>query len=117
MANQTPSELFTMLKGYLNELSDGERTPGEVASALGEWAREGKESIKVRVSEEVESSVAKMGFIQRQDYEALVARVAALEAQLAAATETPVKSEGKKFSIRKSSKSKIDPIAEKKAKK
>ncbi len=48
MANQTPSELFAALKGYLTELSDGERTPGEVASALGDWAREGKESIKVR---------------------------------------------------------------------
>ena len=117
MANQTPSELFTALKGYLNELSDGERTPGEVASALGEWARDGKESIKVRVSEEVEASVAKMGFIQRAEFEALVARVSALEAQLAAAEQPSAKSSLKKFSIRKSSKAKTEESPEKKAKK
>lgn len=117
MANQTPSELFTALKGYLNELSDGERTPGEVASALGDWARDGKESIKVRVTEEVEASVAKMGFIQRTEFDALVARVAVLEAQLAAAEQALVKSATKKFSIRKSSKDKAEESVEKKAKK
>jgi BMFP domain-containing protein YqiC len=117
MANQTPSELFTTLKGYLNELSDGERTPGEVASALGEWARDGKESIKVRVSEEVEASVAKMGFIQRAEFDALLARVAALEAQLLAAEQAATKSAPKKFSIRKSSKEKSETSVEKKAKK
>lgn len=117
MANQTPSELFTALKGYLNELSEGERTPGEVASALGEWARDGKESIKVRVSEEVEASVAKMGFIQRAEFDALVARVAALEAQLAAAEQAPAKSSRKKFSIRKSSKEQTETSVGKKAKK
>ena len=117
MANQRPSELFAALKGYLTELSDGERTPGEVASALGDWAREGKESIKVRVSEEVESSVAKMGFIQRAEFDALVARIAKLESQLALQESKPAKSAVKKFAIRKNSKGKIETTVEKKAKK
>lgn len=117
MANQTPSELFSALKGYLTELSDGERTPSEVASALGDWAREGKESIKVRVSEEVEASVAKMGFIQRAEFDALTARVAELEALLAAQDKKPAKSAVKKFSIRKGSKEQSESTVEKKAKK
>ena len=84
MAKSTFSELFSTLKGYINELSEGERTPAEIGSALNDWARESAESIKLRVAEEVESTVSRMGFIKRDEYEILLARVTELEATLAA---------------------------------
>ena len=79
MAKNPTSEFLTMIKSYINQLSDGDRTPNEVASALNGWARESAESVKAKVAEEVEAQVIKMGFIKRAEYEKLVARVEKLE--------------------------------------
>lgn len=79
MAKTPTSELFSTLKGYFNQLSEGERTPTEVASALNDWARESAESVKSKIAEEVEATVSKMGFVKREEYDKLVARVASLE--------------------------------------
>lgn len=79
MAKNPTSELFTTLKGYLNQITDGERTPNEVASALNGWARESAESVKVKIAEEVETQVSKMGFIKRAEFDKLAARVEKLE--------------------------------------
>ena len=84
MAKVPTGEIFTTLKSYLNQLSDGERTPSEVASALNGWARESAESIKAKIAEEVELQVTKMGFVKVEEYEKLVERVTALESQLSA---------------------------------
>jgi BMFP domain-containing protein YqiC len=73
------SELFATFKGYVNQLSAGERSPGEVGSALNDWARDSAESIKARIHEEVEASVAKMGFVKREEFDALRARLDKLE--------------------------------------
>lgn len=107
MAKSSASELFTTLKSYINQLSEGERTPAEIGSALNDWARESAESIKVKVSEEVEATVARMGFIKREEYDLLLKRVDALESQLS-------KSEGAqspraKSSVRKKAVSKLVP--------
>lgn len=80
------------MKSYLNQISDGDRTPNEVASALNGWARESAESVKVKIAEEVEAQVAKMGFIKRAEYEKLVARVEKLE------KSTPAKGSTRKSS-------------------
>lgn len=77
------SELFATLKGYVNQLSAGERTPSEVGSALNDWARDSAESIKAKIHEEVEASVAKMGFIKREEFDALQKRLDKLESTLA----------------------------------
>jgi BMFP domain-containing protein YqiC len=79
MAKTPAGELFTTLKSYFNQLTEGERTPTEVASALNDWARESAESVKAKIAEEVETTVSKMGFIKREEYEKLVARVNSLE--------------------------------------
>jgi BMFP domain-containing protein YqiC len=79
MAKTPTGELFATLKCYLNQLSDGDRTPNEVASALNGWARESAESVKAKIAEEVDAQVSKMGFIKRAEYEKLVARVEKLE--------------------------------------
>ena len=73
------ADLFATLKGYINQLSDGQRSPAEVGSALNEWARESAESIRAKISEEVEATVSKMGFIKREEYDLLAKRVAQLE--------------------------------------
>jgi BMFP domain-containing protein YqiC len=79
MAKTPTGELFATLKGYLNQLSDGDRTPNEVASAFNGWARESAESIKAKIAEEVDAQVSKMGFIKRTEHDKLVARVEKLE--------------------------------------
>jgi BMFP domain-containing protein YqiC len=100
MAKTPASELLSTLKGYFNQLSEGERSPSEVANAFNEWARESAESVKAKIGEEVEATVLKMGFIKREEYEKLVARVEKLEGSSAPkksprvtkASTTPTKS-------------------------
>jgi BMFP domain-containing protein YqiC len=92
--NPTPlTELFATLKGYINQLSSGERSASEVGSALNDWARDSAESIKAKIHEEVEASVSKMGFIKREEFDALLLRVSKLEAEL---TKSDVKKKAKK---------------------
>jgi BMFP domain-containing protein YqiC len=98
MAKAQPSEIFTTFKGYVQKLSDGERTPAEIGAALNDWAKESAESVKSKIHEEVESVVLKMGFIKREEFDALAAEVAALKksankkpAKKAAAKKSTVK--------------------------
>lgn len=93
MAKTPISEIFSTLKTYINQLSEGERTPTEVASALNGWARESAESFKAKISEEVEATVSKMGFIKQEEYDLLLERVAKLEksAEKKSAAKTPAK--------------------------
>lgn len=105
MAKSPISELFGTLRNYANKLSDGERTPAEIATALNDWAQESRESIRTRVHEEVEAAVSKMGFVKRDEFDALAAQVAALSG----------KSDSKKsVKDKKSDKKKSDKKAEKK---
>lgn len=105
MAKSPTSELFSTLKSYFNQLSEGERTPTEVASAFNDWARESAESVKAKIAEEVESTVSKMGFVKREEYDKLVARVAALEKKpVKKAPLKPVKKIVKKSPAKKASK-------------
>ena len=112
MAKTPTGEFFATLKGYINQLSDGDRTPNEVASALNGWARESAESVKAKIAEEVEAQVSKMGFIKRAEYEKLVARVEKLEKPKA--VSSPKKSAVKKKaaaakSVKKSAAKKAAP--------
>jgi hypothetical protein len=107
MAKPQPSEIFTTLKGYVQKLSDGERTPAEIGAALNDWAKESAESVKSKIHEEVESVVLKMGFIKREEFDALAAEVAALKKSTKG---TPVKkkpinkSTVKKVAVKKAAK-------------
>lgn len=107
MAKSPTGELFSTLKGYFNALSEGEKSPTEVASALNDWARESAESVKAKISEEVESTVSKMGFIKREEYELLLARVEKLEKhsgkKSSAKKSTSIKEPVKKATLKKSS--------------
>ena len=104
MAKPQPSEVFTTLKGYVQKLSDGERTPAEIGAALNDWAKESAESVKSKIHEEVESVVLKMGFIKREEFDALAAEVAALKKSGAKAPikKAPVKKSAvKKTAVKK----------------
>ena len=79
MAKQPVNEVFSTLKSYARKLSDGERTPAEIASALNDWAHESGQSLKAKISEEVEAAVLKMGFVKREEFDALVREVDALK--------------------------------------
>ncbi len=103
MAKTQPSEIFSTLKGYVQKLSDGERTPAEIGAALNDWAKESAESVKSKIHEEVESAVLKMGFIKREEFDALAAEVAALKKSV---KKAPVKKSAvKKSAVKKAVKS------------
>jgi BMFP domain-containing protein YqiC len=94
MAKPPVSEIFTTLKSYAQKLSDGERTPAEIASALNDWAHESKDSVRAKIHEEVEAAVSKMGFIKRDEFDALANQVAAMK-------KTPAKKTAKKSPAKK----------------
>lgn len=60
-------DLFSALKNYATKLSNGEKTPAEIASALNLWLKESGESIKEKIEAEVSQSVSKMGFAKQSD--------------------------------------------------
>lgn len=60
-------DLFSALKNYATKLSNGEKTPAEIATALNSWLKESGDSIKQRIETEVAQSVSKMGFAKQSD--------------------------------------------------
>jgi len=99
MAKQPVNEVFSTLKSYARKLSDGERTPAEIASALNDWAHESGQSLKAKITEEVEAAVLKMGFVKREEFDALVREVDALKE----GKKSPAKkSAAKKAAVKKS---------------
>ncbi len=94
MAKSSVTEIFSTLKTYTQKLSDGERTPAEIASALNDWAHESADSVRAKIHEEVEAAVLKMGFVKREEFDALAKQVAALK-------KNPVKKSAKKAPTKK----------------
>ena len=107
MAKTPISELLSTLKSYTQKLSDGERTPSEIASALNDWAHESAESLRAKIHDEVESAVLKMGFVKREEFDALAKEVAAVKRNSPAKKSAAKKSEAKKSAARKSTPKKI----------
>lgn len=103
MAKAAIPELLSTLKSYAQKLSDGERTPSEIASALNDWAHESAESVRGKIHEEVETAVLKMGFVKREEFDALADEVASLKKSL------------KKYSEKSTAKRRTNKITEKKS--
>ena len=98
------NDIFSTLRTYLSKVSDGDKSASEVAAAVNTWMREGGEALKVKIEEEVERSVTKMGFVKRGEFEALKEEVARLKAspQRAGSKDSPVKKRAaKKTSVKK----------------
>ena len=106
MAKSPVTEIFSTLKTYAQKLSDGERTPAEIASALNDWAHESADSVRSKIHEEVEAAVSKMGFIKRDEFDALAKQVEAIKKTPAkkAAKKSPAKKIAKKAPIKKAGK-------------
>jgi BMFP domain-containing protein YqiC len=88
------NDLFSTLRTYITKLTEGERSPAEVAAALNGWARESAEALKAKIHEEVDASVTRMGFVKREEFDRLAAEVASLKA-------TKPKSAVKKSDVKK----------------
>ena len=113
MAKQPVNEVFSTLNSYARKLSDGERTPAEIASALNDWAHESGQSLKAKITEEVEAAVLKMGFVKREEFDALVREVNALKK----GKKSPAKkSAAKKAAVKKSPAKKATKPVKKSAK-
>ena len=114
MAKAPISELLSTLKSYTQKLSDGERTPAEIASALNDWAHESAESVRAKIHDEVESAVLKMGFVKREEFDALAKEVASLKKKAPAKKAAVKKSSVKKSSAKKPVKKVVKKAAKKK---
>lgn len=100
-------DLFSTLKVYLTKVTDGERSPAEVVTAVNSWVHESAESVKSKIEEEVEKSVSKMGFVKREEFDALKAELAESKKaapKKATAKKAPVKKAVKKAPVKKAAK-------------
>ena len=113
------NDLFSTLRTYLTKVTEGERSPAEVAAAVNSWARESADALKAKIHEEVEASVSKMGFIKREEFDRLSAQVAALSGtspvkkKAASEKSVTVKSPKKKATVKKAKKTTIKKAANK----
>ncbi len=74
----TNNDLKSTLKSLADNLATGNKSASDVASSLNLWLKEGGEALRVKIEDEVERSVSKMGFIKRGEFEALKQQVAEL---------------------------------------
>jgi len=89
------SDLLSTLKSIANNLQVGNKSATDVADSVNAWIKESGEALKVKIEDEVERSVSKMGFVKRGEFEALKQEVAALK------KGSPVKKSAKKTPVKK----------------
>jgi BMFP domain-containing protein YqiC len=106
---KSSNDLFSTLRTYISKVTEGEKSPAEVAAALNGWARESADALKSKIHEEVESSVAKMGFVKREEFDRLVAQVTAMKGATPAKKSATKKSAPKKAAAKKSAVKKSAP--------
>jgi len=102
---KSSNDLFATLRTYVSKVTEGEKSPAEVAAALNGWARESAEALKSKIHEEVEASVAKMGFVKREEFDRLAAQVAAMKggtSTTTSANKSSAKKAAKKSAAKKS---------------
>ena len=63
----------------INNVQIGDKSATEVADSVNGWLKEAGEALKVKIEDEVERSVSKMGFVKRGEFEALKQEVAELK--------------------------------------
>ena len=98
------NDIFSTLRTYLSKVTDGDKSASEVASTVNQWLREGGEALKIKIEDEVERSVSKMGFVKRGEFEALKEEVARLKMSKPVKTAAPAKKTVKKAATKKASK-------------
>jgi BMFP domain-containing protein YqiC len=73
------SDFLSTLKSFANNVHLGDKSATDVADSVNAWLKEGGEALKVKIEDEVERSVSKMGFVKRGEFEALKQELAALK--------------------------------------
>jgi hypothetical protein len=82
-------DLSAILQGFIADLSEGKGATSEFFASLNTWGRDFSEGLREKIESEVDRSVSKLGFIKRDEYDRLAARVALLEK--ASANRSPAK--------------------------
>ena len=98
------NDILSTLRTYLSKVTDGDKNASEVASTVNQWLREGGEALKIKIEDEVERSVSKMGFVKRGEFEALKEEVARLKMNKPVKKAAPAKKTVKKATTKKASK-------------
>jgi len=99
------NDLFASLRTYLNKVSEGERTPAELAAALNTWVKQSGDVLKSKIDEEVHNTVTRMGFIKREEFDELKAELEEIRKSLT--SQSAVKS---KPSVKKSASTKKSTV-------
>ena len=99
------NDLFASLRTYLNKVSEGERTPAELAAALNTWVKQSGDVLKSKIDEEVHNTVTRMGFIKREEFDELKAELEEIRKSLT--SQSAVKS---KPSVMKSASTKKSTV-------
>ena len=73
------SDFLSTLKSFANNVHLGDKSATDVADSVNAWLKEGGEALKVKIEDEVERSVSKMGFVKRGEFEALKQEVASMK--------------------------------------
>ena len=97
------NDLKSTIKSLIENVQLGNKSGTEVASSVNLWLKEGGEALKVKIEDEVERSVSKMGFVKRGEFEALKQEVAELKKGGAASSskKSATKSASKKAATKK----------------
>jgi BMFP domain-containing protein YqiC len=123
------SDIKATIKSLIENVQLGNKSGSEVAQSVNLFLKEGGEAIKVKIEDEVERSVSKMGFVKRGEFEALKQEVAALKkggatkkatassAKKRASTANATTSTTKKSAAKKSAKKVVKKSAVKKVSK
>ena len=100
------NDIKATIKSLIENVQLGNKSGTEVAQSVNVWLKEGGEALKVKIEDEVERSVSKMGFVKRGEFEALKQEVAALKkgAPKKAAKKTSVKKTAIKKVVKKTAK-------------
>lgn len=123
------NDIKATIKSLIENVQLGNKSGSEVAQSVNIWLKEGGEAIKVKIEDEVERSVSKMGFVKRGEFEALKQEVVALKkggatkkaatssTKKRASTTGATKSAAKRSAVKKSAKKVVKKSAAKKVSK
>ena len=115
------NDLKATIKSLIENVQLGNKSGTEVASSVNLWLKEGGEALKVKIEDEVERSVSKMGFVKRGEFEALKQEVAALKKGSAksspkkAVKKAPKENASAKKAVKKTAKKSAKKVVAKKA--
>lgn len=112
------SDIKASIRSLIDNLQVGNKSGTEVAQSVNVWLKEGGEALKVKIEDEVERSVSKMGFVKRGEFEALKQEVTALKKGDGAAKKAATKkTTARKPAVKKAVKETVKKSEKKAAKK